>query len=71
MTVQTLVSALKETASNDSRAKICDTDDIEVGDESVSFRCPLSLCRIQHPGRGKKCTHSQCFDLEVYFMYNS
>lgn len=40
-------------------------DDIECGDQEVNFSCPLSLCRITHPARGKNCKHFQCFDLEV------
>jgi hypothetical protein len=40
-------------------------DGIEVGDEKITFKCPFSLCQIKYPGKGKKCTHSQCFDLEV------
>jgi hypothetical protein len=40
-------------------------DGIEVGDETITFKCPFSLCLINYPGRGKKCSHAQCFDLEV------
>lgn len=42
-------------------------DDIEIGDEVVSFSCPLSLSKIIHPGKGIKCKHAQCFDVEVCY----
>ncbi|KAJ3273450.1 hypothetical protein HDU76_010817, partial [Blyttiomyces sp. JEL0837] len=40
------------------------SDDIELGDTTVSFMCPLTLCRIKLPGKGKSCNHVQVFDVE-------
>lgn len=35
----------------------------------VSLLCPLSLCRIMRPGKGKNCTHRKCFDLLTYISF--
>ncbi|KAJ3245045.1 hypothetical protein HDU78_009998 [Chytriomyces hyalinus] len=40
------------------------SDDIELGDLTVSFMCPLTLVRIKHPAKGKQCRHKQAFDAE-------
>ncbi|TPX39460.1 hypothetical protein SeLEV6574_g07197 [Synchytrium endobioticum] len=37
-------------------------DDIQAGDTQVTFKCPLSLRRIQHPVKFMRCTHLQCTD---------
>ena len=42
-----------------------DGDDIEVGDQTLQFQCPLSLRRMVHPSKGILCDHIQCFDLQV------
>ncbi|KAJ3175337.1 SUMO ligase siz1 [Geranomyces variabilis] len=41
-----------------------DDDDIEMGNQIVSFQCPLSLMRIRNPTKSVKCVHKQCFDAE-------
>lgn len=38
---------------------------MEVGDQMVSLRCPLTLRRLRHAAKGEKCAHVQCFDIEV------
>ncbi|KAJ3070583.1 hypothetical protein HDU98_006366 [Podochytrium sp. JEL0797] len=45
-------------------------DDISVGDSVVSFICPLSLKRVKHPARGRKCKHKQAFDAEIFLAFN-
>ncbi|KAJ3308032.1 hypothetical protein HDU76_004171, partial [Blyttiomyces sp. JEL0837] len=45
-------------------------DDIEVGDTTVSFSCPLTLTRIKLPGKGKNCKHLQVFDIEAFLTFN-
>ncbi len=37
----------------------------------LSLKCPLGLTTINVPARGVKCTHLQCFDLEVFLRYCS
>ncbi|RKP12574.1 hypothetical protein BJ684DRAFT_20895 [Piptocephalis cylindrospora] len=39
--------------------------EVHLGDEVVSFRCPVSLVRIDIPAKGVDCTHTQCFDLRA------
>jgi hypothetical protein len=45
------------------------SDEIEVGDEQITFTCPLSLGPIKLPGRGRNCAHAQCSDIEVELVY--
>ncbi|KAI8853901.1 MIZ/SP-RING zinc finger-domain-containing protein [Chytridium lagenaria] len=40
--------------------------DVEIGDSIVSFMCPLTLVRIEHPAKGADCKHVQCFDLKSF-----
>lgn len=54
-----------------SISQVGNIDGIEVGDETISFKCPYSLCHIKYPGKGKNCAHAQCFDLEVYICFGS
>ncbi|KAJ3017255.1 SUMO ligase siz1 [Thoreauomyces humboldtii] len=37
-------------------------DDIEMGNQVVTFACPITIMRIDIPGKGRKCQHAQCFD---------
>eukprot|EP01084_Bolivina_argentea_P009023 16892_1 len=48
-------------------------DDYAVSATSMrlSLKCPLGLTTINVPARGAKCTHLQCFDLEVFLRYCS
>ncbi|ORY40203.1 hypothetical protein BCR33DRAFT_372502 [Rhizoclosmatium globosum] len=39
-------------------------NDIQHGNTVLTFICPLSLQRIKVPGRGKWCSHTQCFDIQ-------
>ncbi len=36
---------------------------------SLSLKCPLGLTTINVPSQGVKCTHLQCFDLEIFLRY--
>jgi len=38
---------------------------------TVSLLCGASMSAIQVPVRGKKCKHTQCFDLKNYLLSNS
>ena len=41
---------------------------------NVSLKCPLSLSRIIHPGRGVNCKHINCFNIETFinmYRYNN
>ncbi|KAJ3217002.1 hypothetical protein HDU67_008647 [Dinochytrium kinnereticum] len=40
--------------------------DVEIGDSIISFTCPLTLARIEHPAKGTACKHAQCFDLKSF-----
>ncbi|KAI9101713.1 hypothetical protein DFS34DRAFT_611174 [Phlyctochytrium arcticum] len=42
-------------------------DDIEIGEQIMSFKCPLTLLRIQVPVKGSQCLHRQCFDALSFF----
>jgi hypothetical protein len=64
MSFDILVEKLLDAPST-TVASASTTDGIEVGDEKITFTCPFSLGLITYPGRGKNCTHAQCFDLEV------
>ncbi|PAV21924.1 miz zinc finger [Pyrrhoderma noxium] len=39
-----------------------DDDDIILGKQKMTLKCPLSYTRISVPCRSDKCVHSQCFD---------
>eukprot|EP00670_Eutreptiella_braarudii_P012619 CAMPEP_0174324204 /NCGR_PEP_ID=MMETSP0810-20121108/12334_1 /TAXON_ID=73025 ORGANISM="Eutreptiella gymnastica-like, Strain CCMP1594" /NCGR_SAMPLE_ID=MMETSP0810 /ASSEMBLY_ACC=CAM_ASM_000659 /LENGTH=461 /DNA_ID=CAMNT_0015436919 /DNA_START=20 /DNA_END=1405 /DNA_ORIENTATION=+ len=41
-------------------------DDVEMGDEEISLKCPITLASINIPAKGTQCTHKACFDLEMY-----
>jgi len=49
-----------------------DADGIEIviTHTNLSLKCPLSLAKITVPGRGRRCTHLQCFDLLSYVGMN-
>ena len=36
----------------------------------LSLKCPLGLCLMKVPVRGKDCTHIQCFDLDTFLQFN-
>ncbi|KAJ3070581.1 hypothetical protein HDU98_006364 [Podochytrium sp. JEL0797] len=57
-------------ASANTSANTPTNDDISVGDSVVSFICPLSLKRVKHPARGRKCKHKQAFDAEIFLAFN-
>lgn len=44
-------------------------EDIQLGVQTLSFSCPLSLMRISNPGKGKYCKHKQCFDLKIFLQF--
>lgn len=48
-----------------------DDDDIEMGNQIISFKCPLTLIRIRVPVRSRKCRHRQCYDCEVWDLSKS
>ncbi|KAJ3292645.1 hypothetical protein HK104_005140 [Borealophlyctis nickersoniae] len=58
-----------EPVSNDDHE---DTDpDVEaIEKEIVSFKCPISLLRIERPVRGQRCMHRQCFDFVTFRTIN-
>ncbi|KAJ3236485.1 hypothetical protein HDU77_011786 [Chytriomyces hyalinus] len=47
-----------------SGANNANQDDVECGDSTITFSCPLSLKRISAPAKGKNCKHRQAFDAE-------
>ncbi|KAI8819647.1 MIZ/SP-RING zinc finger-domain-containing protein [Fimicolochytrium jonesii] len=46
-------------------------DDIEMGNQIVSFQCPLTLMRINIPSKSHLCHHMQCFDCESFLSFNN
>ncbi|KAJ3144809.1 SUMO ligase siz1 [Geranomyces variabilis] len=46
-----------------------DDDEIQMGNQIMSFQCPLSLTRIRNPTKSVKCVHKQCFDAESFLMF--
>ncbi|KAJ3087138.1 hypothetical protein HK102_011737, partial [Quaeritorhiza haematococci] len=51
-----------EDGKTEKAATTEDDDEIEVGDQTLLFACPLGLTKIVHPVKGKRCKHGQCFD---------
>lgn len=51
--------------SSDVKTEYNEDEELTLGDEQISLKCPISMTRITHPARGSKCTHASCFDLEV------
>ncbi|TPX66854.1 hypothetical protein SpCBS45565_g04185 [Spizellomyces sp. 'palustris'] len=47
-----------------------DDDDIQMGNQIITFKCPLTLVRINVPVKSKKCRHRQCFDCEAFLTLN-
>jgi hypothetical protein len=45
--------------------------DVEEGEVFISLKCPLSIMRIRVPGKGSKCKHAQCFDLQAFLDFAS
>lgn len=45
-----------------------DEDTVEVVAATVSLVCPLTMCRMTAPCRGRLCTHAQCFDRETFLL---
>ncbi|KAJ3385034.1 hypothetical protein HDU84_002486 [Entophlyctis sp. JEL0112] len=69
-----LLVASGSSAGADSKARrehIQGDGDIELVDTTVSFLCPLTLRRMHIPGRGRRCLHLQCFDLEAFLEFNN
>ncbi|KAJ3111586.1 hypothetical protein HDU96_005550 [Phlyctochytrium bullatum] len=48
--------------NGDARAEM----EIEMCDAVVSFMCPLSLSRMEHPAKGRHCRHLPCFDAKAF-----
>ncbi|ORX80153.1 hypothetical protein K493DRAFT_98828 [Basidiobolus meristosporus CBS 931.73] len=67
--LMTLASNLNDAPPTANKPAIED-DDIEMGDQIISFVCPLSLKKIQHPSKGKRCKHAQCFDVQSFLKCN-
>ncbi|KAL5535410.1 PLI1 [Sanghuangporus sanghuang] len=42
-------------------------DDIVIGKQKMTLKCPLSYTRITIPSRSAKCVHSQCFDAVSWY----
>jgi len=57
---------LGQTSADDS----CNADLCLVGDEVVSLRDPITLVRIDVPGKGLHCTHSGSFDVQTFLDFN-
>ncbi|KAJ3189009.1 SUMO ligase siz1 [Irineochytrium annulatum] len=63
MTLLALPSTAPSSSQQDAaKAAGGGEDDIEMGDTTVSFQCPLLLGRIKHPAKGARCRHAQVFD---------
>mmetsp|Transcript_7993 Transcript_7993/g.12126 ORF Transcript_7993/g.12126 Transcript_7993/m.12126 type:complete len:717 (+) Transcript_7993:149-2299(+) len=45
-------------------------EDLEATSTKLSLRCPLGLVPIEVPGRGRYCTHLQCFDISMFLSMN-
>ncbi|KAJ3126291.1 SUMO ligase siz1 [Physocladia obscura] len=52
-----------------SQSLLENENEIEVGETTLSFMCPLSLLRIDVPGRGRRCQHLQCFDVQTFLQF--
>lgn len=44
-------------------------DDIVTTSSILSLSCPLTLCKIKVPARGRNCTHTQCFELSSFLSF--
>jgi len=47
-----------------------DEDEIQMGDQVVSFLDPLVLCRVRYPAKGRDCRHRECFDLWQFLKFH-
>ncbi|KLO17060.1 hypothetical protein SCHPADRAFT_822182 [Schizopora paradoxa] len=68
-TVDELVERLKKgkfRSYDDTKTKMAkassDDDDIVMGKQKMTLKCPLSYTRIKLPCRSDKCVHPQCFE---------
>lgn len=52
-------------ADNSSTAEVC-----LVGDEVVSLRDPITMARIDIPGKGLHCAHTGSFDVQTFLEFN-
>ncbi|KAJ3150753.1 SUMO ligase siz1 [Geranomyces michiganensis] len=59
-----IVDKLPPSTLGSKRNGVADDDEIQMGNQIVSFQCPLSLIRIRNPAKSIKCVHKQCFDAE-------
>ncbi|KAF4667331.1 hypothetical protein FOL47_003617 [Perkinsus chesapeaki] len=41
-------------------------EELEGNTRILPLTCPLSMCPMMRPARGRHCTHMQCFDLEMF-----
>ncbi|KAJ3074178.1 hypothetical protein HDU98_011930 [Podochytrium sp. JEL0797] len=64
-----LESCCTEVSAGGAAAK-ANEDEICVGNSTITFSCPLSLVRIKHPSKGKKCKHKQVFDAATFLAFN-
>ncbi|KAI5121284.1 hypothetical protein M0805_002328 [Coniferiporia weirii] len=46
---------------------IADDDEIIIGKQKMTLKCPLSYTRIKVPCRSDKCVHPQCFDAYSWY----
>ncbi|KAI8807477.1 hypothetical protein BJ742DRAFT_307792 [Cladochytrium replicatum] len=46
------------------------SDDLELGDEIVQFKDPVSLGRMECAVKGKGCSHKACFDARTFITLN-
>lgn len=63
---QQVIASFGGTADDDDD----DDDGIEATCTMMSIRCPLGLCVIDLPARGRNCKHLQCFDLKTFLVFN-
>jgi E3 SUMO-protein ligase PIAS1 len=62
---------LAANSNNSASNKPSSSDDIELGDTIISFKCPLTLCRMQMPVKGEFCRHAQTFDAFSYLTFTA
>ncbi|KNC96944.1 uncharacterized protein SPPG_09495 [Spizellomyces punctatus DAOM BR117] len=62
--------ALSRLDDTKSMGRDGDDDDIQMGNQIITFKCPLTLVRIKVPVKSKKCRHRQCFDCEAFLTLN-
>lgn len=56
-------SSKEATGANDDDD---DDDDVTAAATNLQLACPIGLCPIEIPVRGRQCAHLQCFDLKTF-----